>query len=155
MFCDMVSGKIGDGPNDHSLHCYAWCSIPFTEQESSLISRAAVSILIMIQASTSAVFFGVDTMLLYLCMELGFTLIYTILVTSRLLVMRCQMKQAVAQYNSSTYDTVVLMLIESAALYSVICVILIVSIVSDCDGLSNLFYLSITNVQVSRQSLCL
>lgn len=109
----------------------------------------------MIQVTTSAEFFAVDTMLLYLCMELGFTLIYTILVTSRLLVMRCQMKQAVAQYNSSTYDTVVLMLIESATLYSVICVILIVSIVTDCDGLSNLFYLSITNVQVCRQRLCL
>jgi hypothetical protein len=111
----------------------------------------------MIQVTTSAEFFVVDTMLLYLCMELGFTLIYTILVPSRLLVMCCQMKQAVAQYNSSTYDTVVLMLIESATLYSVICVILIVSIVSDCDGLSNLFYLSITNinVQVSRQRLCL
>lgn len=117
------------------------------------IAMFAVSILIMIQVNTSAVFFAVDTMLLYLCMELGFTFIYTILVTSRLLVMRCQMKQAVAHYNSSTYDTVVIMLIESATLYSVVCVILIVSIVSDCDGLSNLFYLSITNVQGIAQLL--
>ncbi|KAG2741845.1 hypothetical protein P692DRAFT_20839833 [Suillus brevipes Sb2] len=67
--------------------------------------------------------------------------------------MRCQMKQAVAQYNSSTHDTVVIMLIESATLYSVVCVILIVSIVSDCDNLSNLFYLSITNVQGIAQLL--
>ncbi|KAG1767118.1 hypothetical protein EDD22DRAFT_1048920 [Suillus occidentalis] len=72
--------------------------------------------------TTSAEFFAVDTMLLYLCMELGFTLIYTILVTSRLLVMR---------------------LPDEAGL----------SIVSDCDGLSNLFYLSITNVQGIAQLL--
>ncbi|KAG1750967.1 hypothetical protein EDD22DRAFT_915840 [Suillus occidentalis] len=121
-----------------TLHCYVWCT---------------VSILIMIQVTTSAEFFAVDTMLLYLCMELGFTLIHTILVTSHLLIMRCQMKQAMVQYNSSTYDTVVLMLIESATLHSIICVILIVFIVSDCDGLSNLFYLSITNAQGIAQLL--
>ncbi|KAG2739701.1 hypothetical protein P692DRAFT_201899805 [Suillus brevipes Sb2] len=105
------------------IGCILWC---------------VLSILIMIQVTTSVVYFGVDTMLLYFCMELGFTLIYTIPVTSRLLVMRCQMKQAaVAQHNPSAYDTVVIMLIESATLYSVVCVILIVSIVSDCDSLSN------------------
>jgi hypothetical protein len=84
-------------------------------------------------------------------MEIGFTLIYTILVTIRLLIMRSRMKQAVAQYNSSTYDTVVLMLIESAMLYSVFCVALIVSIALNFDGVENLFNLSITSVQVSRQ----
>jgi hypothetical protein len=122
------------------------------------IAMLAVSILILIQASTSATFFNINTLLLYLCMEVGFTLIYTILATSRLLVMRSQMKQAVAQYamaryNSSTYDTVILMLIESAMLYSVFCVILIVSIVSHSGGVTNLFYLSITSVQGIAQLL--
>ncbi|KAG2052248.1 hypothetical protein BDR06DRAFT_536373 [Suillus hirtellus] len=86
-------------------------------------------------------------------MEIGFTLIYTILVTIRLLIMRSRMKQAVAQYNSSTYDTVVLMLIESAMLYSVFCVALIVSIALNFDGVSNLFNLSITSVQGISQLL--
>ncbi|KAG2338743.1 hypothetical protein BDR05DRAFT_968883 [Suillus weaverae] len=117
------------------------------------IAMLAVSILILIQASTGATFFNINTMLLYFCMEVGFTLVYTILVTNRLLVMRSRMKQALAQYNSSTYDTVVLMLIESAMLYSVFCVILIVSIALHSDGVSNLFNLSIANVQGIAQLL--
>ncbi|KAG1880213.1 hypothetical protein F4604DRAFT_1578925 [Suillus subluteus] len=122
------------------------------------IAMLAVSILIMIQISTRAKIFKINTMLLFLCMEVGFTLIYTILVTSRLLVMRSQMKQAVAQYpmaqyNSSTYDTVVIMLIESAMLYSVFCVVLIVSVASHSDGVFNLCYLSITNIQGIAQLL--
>ncbi|KAG1814729.1 uncharacterized protein BJ212DRAFT_1361770 [Suillus subaureus] len=122
------------------------------------IAMLAVSILVIIQASTGAIFFKINTMLLYLCMEEGFTLIYTILVTSRLLVMRSRMRQAVAQYpmaqyNSSTYDTVVLMLIESAMLYSVFCVALIVSVALHSDGVFNLIYLSITNIQGIAQLL--
>lgn len=114
----------------------------------------AVSILILIQANHRAVFFfKINTMLLYFCMELGFTLTYTILVTSRLLVMRCRMKQAVAQYNSSTYDTVILMLIESAMLYSVFCVIVVVSIASHSDGVSNIFSISMTSIQGIAQLL--
>ncbi|KAG1727026.1 hypothetical protein EDB19DRAFT_1751234 [Suillus lakei] len=117
------------------------------------IAMLAVSILILIQASTDAEFFKINTLLLYLCMEVGFTLIYTILVTNRLLVMRRRMKHAVAQYDSSTYDAIVLMLIESAMLYSVFCVILIVSIASRSNGVSTLFYMSITNVQGIAQLL--
>ncbi|KAG0699508.1 hypothetical protein DFH29DRAFT_44626 [Suillus ampliporus] len=113
----------------------------------------ALSILILIQASTGAVFFKINTMLLYLCMELGFTMIYTILVANRLLTMRGQMKQAMAQYDSSTYDTVVLMLIESAMLYSVFCIILIVSLALHSDGVKNLFFLSIGNIQGIAQLL--
>ncbi|KAG2130883.1 hypothetical protein DEU56DRAFT_462610 [Suillus clintonianus] len=112
-----------------------------------------VSIFILIQASTGAIFFKINTMLLYLCMELGFTLVYTILVTNRLLVMRSRMKQAVPHYDSSTYDTIVLMLIESAMLYSVFCVILIVAIAMNSNGVSNLFYLSISSVQGIAQLL--
>lgn len=117
------------------------------------IAMLALSILIMIQASTSAIFFKINTMLLYLCMEVGFTVIYTILVTNRLLVMRNQMKRAVAQYDSSTYDTIVLMLIESAMLYSVFCIILIVSSALHSNAITNLFYLSINNVQGIAQLL--
>ncbi|KAG2052246.1 hypothetical protein BDR06DRAFT_958099 [Suillus hirtellus] len=117
------------------------------------IAMIAMSILILIQASTGTIFFKMNTMLLYFCMEIGFTLTYTILVTNRLLTMRRRMKQAVAQYNSSTYDTVVLMLIESAMLYSVFCVALIVSIALNFDGVSNLFNLSITSVQGISQLL--
>ncbi|KAG2070617.1 hypothetical protein BDR04DRAFT_1054042 [Suillus decipiens] len=113
----------------------------------------AVSVLILIQANHRGIFFKMNTMLLYFCMELGFTLTYTILVTSRLFVMRSQMKQAVVQYNSSTYDTVILMLIESAMLYSVFCVIVIVSIASHSDGVSNLFSISMTSVQGIAQLL--
>ncbi|KAG2140511.1 uncharacterized protein EDB93DRAFT_1161649 [Suillus bovinus] len=117
------------------------------------VAMIVASILILIQLSTGIMLLKTNILLLYFCMEAGFTLIYTILVTSRLLVMRSQMKQAVAEYNSSTYDIVVRMLIESAMLYSVFCVVIIVALALHSDGIFNLFYLSITNVQGIAQLL--
>ncbi|KAG1736652.1 uncharacterized protein EDB91DRAFT_1249953 [Suillus paluster] len=117
------------------------------------LAMFALSILILIQASTGTVFFKINTKLLYLCMEVGFTMIYTILVTNRLLIMRGQMKQLMAHYDSSTYDTVILMLIESAMLYTTFCIILIVSSALHSEGVFNLFFLSVNNVQGIAQLL--
>jgi len=109
-----------------------------------------MSIVVLIQASTGAVWYNINIELVYLCIEVGLTVIYTILVTNRLLVMRGQMKRVMAQYDSSIYDTVVLMVIESAMSYSVLAVIFIVSFALHSNA-SNLCFLSISHVQVSRR----
>src|SRR6267154_3148987 len=110
-----------------------------------------MGIFILIQASLGVNFYSINTELAYLSIEVGFTVIYTILVTSRLLVMRHQMKQAVAKYDSSTYDTVVLMVVESAMLYTVFASIFIVAFALHSNGISTICFLSISPVQVSMQ----
>ncbi|KAG0699507.1 hypothetical protein DFH29DRAFT_808925 [Suillus ampliporus] len=111
------------------------------------IAMIAMSIVILTQASTGAVLYNINIVLVYLCMEVGLTVIYTILVAYRLLSMRSQMKQIMAQYDSSTYDTVVLMVIESALLYSVFAVIFIVAFAMHLNGVSTICFLSIGSVQ--------
>jgi len=109
-------------------------------------------IVFVIQANTGAIWYNMNSVLSYLCIEVGFTVIYTILVTKRLLGMRHKMKQLFGEYDSSTYDTVVLMVIESAMLYSPFAIIFIVSFALHSDVV-NLCFLSISHVQVSRWTI--
>ncbi|KIK40572.1 hypothetical protein CY34DRAFT_87113 [Suillus luteus UH-Slu-Lm8-n1] len=111
------------------------------------IAMIAMSILVQIQASTGAVWYNIDFLLVYLCIEVGLTVAYTILVAYRLLSMRSKMKQAMVQYDSSTYDTVVRMVIESALLYSIFAVLFIIAFAVHSDGVSTLCFLSIGQVQ--------
>lgn len=111
------------------------------------IAMIAMSVLVQIQASTGAVWYNINVLLVYLCIEVGLTVIYTILVAYRLLSMRSKMKQAMIQYDSSTYDTVVRMVIESAVLYSIFAVLFIVAFALHSDGVSTLCFLSIGQVQ--------
>ncbi|KAG1727025.1 hypothetical protein EDB19DRAFT_204435 [Suillus lakei] len=121
-----------------------WVMIPMI---TLFIAMIAMSILVQIQASTGAVLYDIDILLVYLCIEVGLTVIYTILVAHRLLSMRSKMKQAVAQYDSGIYDTVVRMVIESAVLYSVFAVIFIIAFALHFNGVSTLCFLSIGQVQ--------
>ncbi|KAG0701939.1 hypothetical protein DFH29DRAFT_1079832 [Suillus ampliporus] len=87
----------------------------------------ALSIFSLIQANTGAVLYKINIIIVYLCFQVGLTMIYTILVANRLLVMRSQMKGIMAQYDSSAYQTVVLMIIESSLLYSVFAIVFMLS----------------------------
>jgi len=58
------------------------------------------------------------------------------------------MKQIIGEYNSSIYDTVVRMTIESTMLYSILAVIFLVSFAL-YSYVSNLCFLAISHVQVS------
>ncbi|KAG1730983.1 uncharacterized protein EDB91DRAFT_738697 [Suillus paluster] len=107
----------------------------------------ALSICSLIQASNGAVIYKIDVILVYLCFHVGLTSIYTILVVGRLLSMRSQMKRVVAEYDSSTYDTVVLMVIESALLYSVFAMIFIVAFALHWNDVSTVCFLSISSIQ--------
>ncbi|KAG1730984.1 uncharacterized protein EDB91DRAFT_1227372 [Suillus paluster] len=111
------------------------------------IAMIALSICGLIQASNGAVLYKINVILVYLCFHVGLTVIYTILVVNRLLSMRSQMKRVVAEYDSSTYDTVVLMVIESALLYSVFAMIFIVAFALHWNDVSTVCFLSISSIQ--------
>lgn len=109
-----------------------------------------MSILVLIQATIGVTWFNNNTVLIYLSIQVGINVIYTILVTSRVVVMRSQMKQIIGECDSSIYDTVVRMTIESSMLYSVLAVIFLVSFALH-SYVSNLCHLAISHVQVSLQ----
>ncbi|KAG1814392.1 uncharacterized protein BJ212DRAFT_369290 [Suillus subaureus] len=111
------------------------------------VAMIGLSITVLFQAGINGSFYNNPVELAYLCVEVGHTVIYTILVTNRLFVMRGRMKQVMAQYDSSTYDAIALMVIECAALYSVFAIIFIVAIGMHSDGVVTLCLLSIGKIQ--------
>jgi hypothetical protein len=156
MFCDMELVKVGDGPDDHNLSYHDRCSPSFTKRQQSLTSQAGFSITVLIQAGTDNVFYNNPAELAYICFEIGHTVLYTILVTYRLFVMRERMRQIMAQYDSRTYNTVALMVIESAAFYAVFAIAFMVAFAVHAYGLTTMCFLSIGKIQVSkRNSSCL
>lgn len=82
---------------------------------------------------------------------MGLTVIYTLLVANRLLTMRSQLRQIMGEYDSSTYDTVVLMVVESTLAYTLFAIVFIIAFALHNNGITTLCYLSI-GVQVGRQS---
>ncbi|KAG1829696.1 hypothetical protein EV424DRAFT_1316488 [Suillus variegatus] len=111
------------------------------------IGMIGVAIIVLVQASTGVSFYTINTTLAYLAFLVGNTVLYTILVATRLLSMRSQMKTALAEYDSSTYDTIILMVIESAMAYSVFVLIYIVAFSVHSDSLSTVCFLSINHVE--------
>ncbi|KAG0697048.1 hypothetical protein DFH29DRAFT_174173 [Suillus ampliporus] len=121
-----------------------WVMVPMI---TLYIIMIVLSILVMTEASVGASFYSNMIELAYLCIEVGLTVIYTILVTNRLFVMRRRMKQVLAQYDSSTYDTIALMIIESAALYSVFAIVFIISFALGARGIATMCFMSIGKIQ--------
>jgi hypothetical protein len=121
-----------------------WVMVPMT---TLYVAMIGLSITVLFQAGTNSSFYNNTIELAYLCIEVGHTVIYTILVTNRLFVMRGRMKQIMAQYDSSTYGAVALMVIESAALYSVFAIIFIVAFGIRSYGVATLCFLSIGKIQ--------
>lgn len=111
------------------------------------IAMIALSIDVQVKASGGTAFYNIPTELAYLCIEVGLTVIYTILVAHRLLVMRRRMKQVMAQFDCSTYDTIVIMVVESAVAYSVFAIIFIVAFALHYNGISTLCFLSMSQLQ--------
>jgi hypothetical protein len=116
------------------------------------MSLSALSIIIQVEASTGVVFFDISIELAYLCVQVGLTVIYTLLVANRLLTMRGQLRQVMGEYDSSTYDTIVLMVVESALAYTVFAIVFIIAFALHNNGLTTMCFLSIGKVQVSRQN---
>ncbi|KAG0694486.1 hypothetical protein DFH29DRAFT_1034005 [Suillus ampliporus] len=110
------------------------------------VAMIALSIFILIQATTGVVVYNINIIIVYLYFQVGLTVVYTILVANRLLVMRSLMKRVMAQYDS-TYDTVIFTVIESVLLCSVFSIIFIVAFALHLNGVSTLCFLSISSVQ--------
>ncbi|KAG2128759.1 uncharacterized protein EDB93DRAFT_1256550 [Suillus bovinus] len=107
----------------------------------------ALSITVMVQASTGAKFYNIIIELAYLCVEVGLSVIYTVLVISRLFVMRWRMMQVIPQFDSSTYDTIALMVVESAGLYTIVSIVFIIGFGMYSIGLTTLCFLAIGKIQ--------
>jgi len=121
-----------------------WVVIPMTTGFTTMI---ALSIVVQVQSSTGIPVYNIKVELFYLCIQVGLNVIYTILVAYRLLSMRSQLRQVTGQCDSSTYDTIVLMVVESAMPYTIFAIVFIVSIALENNGLSTLCFLSIGKVQ--------
>ena len=114
-------------------------------------SCTAMSILVLIQASTGITWYNINTQLIYLGIQVGINVIYTILVTKRLLAMRSEIRRIMGEY-STVYSTVVLMIIESTMLYTPLAILFIFAFAFH-SNISNLCFLATSHVQVSRQKL--
>ncbi|OAX42171.1 hypothetical protein K503DRAFT_766991 [Rhizopogon vinicolor AM-OR11-026] len=130
------------------------CSVIWNRQRyvmilviSLYIAMIAVSIFIQVEASKGTPFYNIGPELAYLCISVGFTVIYTVLVAHRLLVMRRNMKRVFAQYDSSTYDAVVIMIVESAAIYSIFAIIFIVAFALHYNSITTICFLSFGKLQ--------
>ncbi|KAG2127142.1 uncharacterized protein EDB93DRAFT_1070444, partial [Suillus bovinus] len=111
------------------------------------VTMIAFSIIVMVEASTGAKFYNIIIELAYLCVEVGLTVIYTILVTNRLFAMRGRMREIIPQYDSSTYNTIALMVVESAGLYTIFAIAFIVAFGMHLIGLTSLCFLAICKIQ--------
>lgn len=106
------------------------------------------------EASTGIPFYDINIEPAYLGIQVGLNVIYTILVAYRLLNMRRKMKELVGQYDSRLYDTLVLIIVESVMAYTIFAIVFIVAFAMHLNGITTICFLSIGQVQVSRQTLC-
>ncbi|OAX34384.1 hypothetical protein K503DRAFT_747493 [Rhizopogon vinicolor AM-OR11-026] len=121
-----------------------WVVTPMT---TGLITMIALSIAVQVQSSIGIAIFNINVQLVYLCIQVGLNVIYTLLVAYRLLSMRNQLRQVMGQYDSSTYDTVILMVVESSMPYTIFAIMFIVAFALQNNGLSTICFLSIGKVQ--------
>ncbi|KAI6169587.1 hypothetical protein EDD17DRAFT_18068 [Pisolithus thermaeus] len=104
----------------------------------------------VLAGGSGAVFYNLNTQLAYLCIEVGMTVAYTLLVSWRLLNFRREVGGLVGSEHLGTYGAAVTMVVESAAMYSVLGIIFIISYALH-SNISNLVLLSISHVQAISQ----
>ncbi|KII87372.1 hypothetical protein PLICRDRAFT_253041 [Plicaturopsis crispa FD-325 SS-3] len=137
------------------LHrCFiVWNWQPFVVGGMSTLFLAYVAMAIVVMTeSKGAVFYDIDIQLAYLVLSVGTNIVYTFLVTGRLVAMRNQIREALGREHSECYTSIAAMIIESAAMYSVLGIIFIVSFAVH-SNISNLIFLSISHVQGIAQLL--
>ncbi|KAG1845871.1 hypothetical protein DFJ58DRAFT_664141 [Suillus subalutaceus] len=148
----LSSGHIGEWLMQALLlhRCFAlwnWAKRVTIPMITLFLAMIGLSIRIQMEASAGTAFYDIDVEPAYLCIQVGLNVIYTILVVYILLDMRNKMRRIAAQYDSSLYDTVVVMIVESAMGYSIFAIIFIVAFALHLNGITTLCFLSITQVQ--------
>ncbi|KAG1738515.1 hypothetical protein EDB19DRAFT_894962 [Suillus lakei] len=94
------------------------------------LTMIGLSIVVQAEANAGIPFYNINIELIYLCIEVGLN-----------------MKEVVAQYDSSLYDTVVRMIVESAMAYSIFATTFIVAFALHLNGITTICFLSIGQVQ--------
>ncbi|KAF8548282.1 hypothetical protein OG21DRAFT_1564907 [Imleria badia] len=105
----------------------------------------AMSILVLAESS-GAVFYNINSQLAYLCLQVGLTFLYTLLVAGRLFALRIQMRDTLGREHVRPYETAAIMVVESAALYSALGILFILTFALH-SNVCNLVFLSISHVQ--------
>ncbi|KAG2745597.1 hypothetical protein P692DRAFT_201067967 [Suillus brevipes Sb2] len=111
------------------------------------VTMIGVAIIVLVEAGTGAQFYNINTTFIYFAIQVVHTMLYTFLVAKRLLSMRGQMKEALAEYDSSIYDTIIRMVVESAMTYGIFIIVYIVAFAVHSNSLTTLCFLSIVQVQ--------
>jgi len=97
-------------------------------------------------------FYNIKSQLAFLCIEVGMTIIYTLLVAGRLFRYRRQIESFVSREHLRTYDEVMTMVVESAAPSSILSIIFIISFAVH-SYICNLVFLAVNHIQVSFKLL--
>ncbi|KAG8220335.1 hypothetical protein J3R82DRAFT_3475 [Butyriboletus roseoflavus] len=108
-------------------------------------AMVAMSILVLVESS-GAIFYAINSQLAYLCLQVGLTIVYTLLVAGRLFSLRKEMRDTLEAEHIRPYKTAAMMVIESSALYSVFGIIFIFSYALNSD-VCNLVFMSVSHVQ--------
>lgn len=98
-----------------------------------------------------AIFYNINVQTAYLCIAVGMNIVYTILVGGRILATRNQVRKFVGKEHAESLTSVFAMIVESAAMYSVLGVLYIASFASH-SNLSNLIFLDIRSAPSSSCS---
>lgn len=99
-------------------------------------------------------FYDINVQIAYLSLTVGTNILYTLLVVARLLMTHGDVKKNMGKEHADTYVSVIAMIVESAAMYSVLGVLYIASFATH-SNCSNLIFLSISHVQVHRAHIFL
>ncbi|KAK7040762.1 hypothetical protein VNI00_009668 [Paramarasmius palmivorus] len=105
-----------------------------------------LSIAVMHYAQMSAVFFNIKVQIAFLVLSCTFNLLFTVLVSTRLLGLRKQIIQSLGDEHAKTYTSVTATLVESAALYFVFDVIFVFAF-GFKSNVQNLILLEYSSIQ--------
>ncbi|KAF7326440.1 hypothetical protein MSAN_02512800 [Mycena sanguinolenta] len=112
----------------------------------------SLSIAVMISASNSAVFFNLNIQLSFLVLSCTYNLLFTILVTIRLLAVRNRITALLGPEHAVTYTSITATLVESASLYFIFDVIFVVTFATH-SNVENLILLENCLIQGIAQLL--
>ncbi|KAL0571989.1 hypothetical protein V5O48_009969 [Marasmius crinis-equi] len=105
-----------------------------------------LSIAVMYFAQQGAVFFNIEVQIAFLSMSCTFNLLFTILVSTRLLSMRRQITELLGKEHARTYTSITATLVESASLYFVFDVIFLFAF-GFKSNVQNLILLEYSSIQ--------
>ncbi|KAF5380580.1 hypothetical protein D9615_004674 [Tricholomella constricta] len=118
---------------------------------SLFLGSIAMSVLVLVQSRIKD-FYDINVQIAYLSLTVGTNILYTLLVVTRLLMAHGDVKRNMGKEQAGTYITIIAMIVESAAMYSVLGVLYIASFATH-SNCSNLIFLSISHVQGIAQLL--